>query len=40
MNDIILITKPLTRDRLREIAAQGFGDMVKGVVDIVLALTP
>jgi hypothetical protein len=34
MDDIILVTQPLSRMRLQEIAAGGFGDMVKAVVDI------
>jgi hypothetical protein len=29
-----IITKPLTRSELKEIAGNFFGDMVKGVVDI------
>ena len=34
MTDITLIDQPITRQRLKEIAALRFGDMVKGVVDI------
>ena len=34
MTDIILIDKSITRERLKEIAQEGFGDMVKAVVDI------
>lgn len=34
MPEIILVDKPITNDQLKEIAAQRFGDMVKGVVDI------
>ncbi|MEK7161335.1 MAG: DUF5674 family protein [Patescibacteria group bacterium] len=34
MNEIILITGPITLNKLKEIAGQRFGDMVKGVVDI------
>jgi hypothetical protein len=34
MDEIELITTPITRRRLKEIAEKRFGDMVKGVVDI------
>jgi hypothetical protein len=34
MNEITLIIKPITREQLRDVASRGFGDMVKGVVDI------
>ena len=31
---MLIVDKELSRDELRKIAAEGFGDMVKGVVDI------
>lgn len=34
MPDIILIDQPITRQRLKNIAEQRFGDLVKAVVDI------
>lgn len=34
MTDIVLIDTPITRTRLKEIAQQRFGDLVKGVIDI------
>lgn len=34
MPDITLIDQPITRQRLKNIAAQRFGDLVKAVVDI------
>jgi hypothetical protein len=34
MSPIILVQAPITRRRLKEIAEQRFGDMVKGVVDL------
>lgn len=35
MNDeIILITKPIGRTELKDLAQKRFGDMVKGVVDV------
>jgi hypothetical protein len=34
MEEIILVNQPLSRQQLRELAAQGFGEMVKGVVDV------
>jgi hypothetical protein len=34
MGNIELISAPITRPRLKEIAEKRFGDMVKGVVDI------
>jgi hypothetical protein len=34
MDEIELITTPITRQQLKEIAEKRFGDMVKGVVDI------
>jgi hypothetical protein len=34
MNPIELISAPITRRHLKEIAEKRFGDMVKGVVDI------
>jgi hypothetical protein len=34
MDDIVLITAPINRQQLKEIASRRFGDMVKGVVDI------
>lgn len=34
MSDILLIKKPITNARLKEIAAQRFGDLVKAVVDV------
>lgn len=34
MPEIVLVTQPIPRQQLKAIAAQGFGDMVKGVVDI------
>ena len=34
MTEIKLIDQPISRDRLKQIAEQRFGDMVKGVVDI------
>jgi hypothetical protein len=34
MDNIELISAPITRPRLKEIAEKRFGDMVKGVVDI------
>lgn len=32
-NDIILVSQPITKEKLKEIANQRFGDMVKAVVD-------
>lgn len=34
MTEITLIDKPITSQQLKEIAAQGFGDLVKAVVDV------
>lgn len=34
MNEIIIITSPITISQLKEIAERRFGDMIKGVVDI------
>jgi len=34
MGDIRVITTPITKDELRQIAKERFGDMVKAVVDI------
>jgi hypothetical protein len=34
MTEIKLIDQPISRDSLKQIAEQCFGDMVKGVVDI------
>ncbi|MFA6587696.1 MAG: DUF5674 family protein [Patescibacteria group bacterium] len=34
MSDIQLISKPLTKTELQDIANERFGDMVKGVVDV------
>lgn len=34
MDDIILIDKPMSRQRLKSIAKQRFGDLVKAVVDV------
>lgn len=34
MSDIAFIDSPINRKRLKEIAQQRFGDLVKGVVDI------
>jgi hypothetical protein len=34
MDTLELITAPITRQRLKEIAEKRFGDMVKGVVDV------
>ena len=31
---MLICEKPICRDELRQMAAMGFGDMVKGVVDI------
>ncbi len=32
--DIRIITKPISRDELREIAQEFYGEMLKGVVDV------
>lgn len=32
--DILIISEPISSDRLRELGAERFGDMVKAVVDI------
>ena len=34
MTEIILVDKPIRHTQLKEIATQGFGDLVKAVVDI------
>ncbi|KKT93147.1 MAG: hypothetical protein UW94_C0009G0071 [Parcubacteria group bacterium GW2011_GWA2_45_14] len=34
MTDIRLVDQPISRNKLKQIAKQGFGDMVKAVVDI------
>ena len=34
MPEIVLIDEPISNARLKEIAAQGFGELVKAVVDI------
>ena len=34
MSDIITVNQPITRQQLKNIAAQRFGDFVKAVVDI------
>lgn len=34
MSETIIIKKPISKEDLREIAKQRFGDMVKGVIDI------
>lgn len=34
MDDIILIDRPISRQRLKSIAKQRFGDLVKAVVDV------
>ncbi|HTX86811.1 MAG TPA: DUF5674 family protein [Candidatus Nanoarchaeia archaeon] len=34
MSDIIIISQKISREKLKEIAEQRFGDLVKGVVDI------
>lgn len=34
MPEIILVDKPISNARIKEIAAQRFGDMVKAVVDL------
>ena len=34
MPEIILVDKPISNGRIKEIAAQRFGDMVKAVVDL------
>lgn len=34
MSDIILIDKPISRQQLKEIAGQRFGDLVKAVIDV------
>lgn len=34
MEDIILITEPITKEQLKVIANKRFGDMVKAVIDI------
>lgn len=34
MSDITVIDQPISREQLKEIAAQRFGDFVKGVVDL------
>ena len=34
MNEILLITRPITRRQLKELAAEGFGDLVKAVADV------
>ena len=34
MGDIIIISQKISRKRLKEIAEQRFGDLVKGVVDV------
>ena len=33
-DDIVLITSPITRQQLKEMASKRFGDMVKAVVDV------
>lgn len=35
MSELHLIEKPITKDELRKIAEERFGDLVKGAVDIV-----
>lgn len=35
---IVIISEPITSQRLEDMAAEGFGDMVKGVVDTNLRL--
>ena len=37
-SDIIIINEPISSERLAEIAAERFGDMVKAVVDVKLRL--
>lgn len=34
MEEIIIISQPITKERLKEIALLRFGDLVKGVVDL------
>lgn len=34
MEEIILITKPISKKELQDIAAKRFGDMVKAVIDL------
>lgn len=34
MPESVLIDKPISRQQLKEIALKGFGDLVKGVVDV------
>lgn len=34
MDDIILVDRPMSRQRLKKIAKQRFGDLVKAVVDV------
>lgn len=34
MSDILLITQPMAREELKNIAEQRYGDMVKAVVDV------
>ncbi|MDD3101750.1 MAG: DUF5674 family protein [Patescibacteria group bacterium] len=34
MEDVILITKPISKQELKEIAVKRFGDLVKAVVDL------